>query len=79
MVFLAGVPFKVQICIMYGVEQRFPYLFVYLLATGNNKTIFHAVPKTILFLYGLNCITLATVLLFTFPYYILFIFTPYSP
>lgn len=57
MVFLAGVPFKVQICIMYGVEQQFPYL----LATSNNKTIFHAVPKTIMCLYGLNCITLTTV------------------
>lgn len=26
MVFLTGVPFKVQMCIMYGVEQQFPYL-----------------------------------------------------
>lgn len=76
MVFLAEVPFKVQICIMYGVEQQFPYL---LATTGNNKTIFHAVPKTILCLYGLNCITLTTVLLFTFPYYILFIFIPCPP
>lgn len=79
MVFLAGVPFKVQICIMNEVEQQLPYLLVYLLATGNNKTIFHAVPKTILCLYDLNCITLTTVLLFTFPYYILFIFIPCPP
>lgn len=72
MVFLAGVPLKVQMCIMYRAEQQFPYL----LATGRNKTIFHAVPKAILCLYGLNY---WTVLLFTFQYYILFIFIPCPP